>query len=161
MTELIKIEWNKYIKYGWFTSTHSIELPYKFEFDKLNDNKRDKEIILAGIICLKHLYDLVAIHTIHPIEVKNFCNTIYYPTTHVFDGSGKRKTRSQLGEYVIYDDVITTGKTIEKCIELIGKKPEYCICIINRTRETGFETSFPIIEIRNIIERAISKNEFT
>lgn len=144
------IKWNKYIEYKEFISTHGLKLPYKFEFDRLKYNKRDREIILSVIVSLRYLYDLVAIYTIHPVEVTYFCDMIYYPQTHTFNGI--KKTRYQLGKYVIYDDVITTGKTIKKCIKLIDKKPEYCICIINRTRETSFETSFPIYEVRDIIE---------
>ena len=132
---MVCIEWNKYIKWGKFTSTHGIELPFKWEFDRLEKNERDRELIYISVISSTIPYDLVVIHTVHPRELENYAKAIYYPTTGVFN---KRKVFSEnrdLGKYVLFDDVVTTGKSMLECIEKIGRKPERCICIVDRRKE--------------------------
>lgn len=119
------INWNKYIKYGEFISTNGIKLPFKWEFDRLRNEINDRYIILASILSLAYPYDLVAIHTVNPIDLTHHCKAIYYPKTNISDGTIDSK-------YVLYDDVVTTGKSMLKAIEYYGKKPEKCICIVDR-----------------------------
>lgn len=128
------IEWNKYIKWGNFKSTHGIELPFKWAFDRLEKGKRDKEIILTSVLSACLLNDLVVIHTIHPKALEKYAKAIYYPQTNLM-----KKQNGDLGKYIIYDDVITTGKSMLKCIEKIGYAPEFCLCIIDRRFETQKE----------------------
>ena len=124
------INWNKYLKWGDFKSTHGIELPFKWEFDKLDTEKRDKEIILTSVLSACLLNDLVVIHTVHPKELEKYAKAIYYPQTNTM-----KKQRGDLENCIIYDDVITTGKSMLKCIKKIGYAPEFCLCIIDRRYE--------------------------
>lgn len=124
------IAWNIYIKYGHFKSTHGIELPYKWEFDRLEREEGDKVIILTSVLSAYLLNDLVVIHTVHPKDLEKYAKAIYYPQTNLI-----KKQSGDLGKYVIYDDVITTGKSVLKCIEKIGYAPEFCLCIIDRRYE--------------------------
>lgn len=124
------IAWNIYLKYGNFKSTHGIELPFKWEFDRLETEEGDKVIILTSVLSACLLNDLVVIHTVHPKELEKYAKAIYYPQTNLIE-----KQRGDLGKYIIYDDVITTGKSILKCIEKIGYAPEFCLCIIDRRFE--------------------------
>jgi len=125
------IDWNKYIKRGNFKSTHGIELPFKWEFDSLETEEKDKIIIFTSVLSACLLNELVVIHTVHPHVLRNYAKAIYYPRTNIF----KEQRRGDLGKYIIYDDVITTGKSILKCIEEIGYAPEFCLCIIDRRKE--------------------------
>lgn len=128
------IAWNIYLKYGNFKSTHGIELPFKWEFDRLETEEGDKVIILTSVLSACLLNDLVVIHTVHPKELEKYAKAIYYPQTNLIE-----KQSGDLGKYIIYDDVITTGKSILKCIEKIGYAPEFCLCIIDRRFETQKE----------------------
>ena len=124
------IVWNKYIKYGSFKSTHGIELPFKWEFDRLETEEGDKVTILTSVLSACLLNDLVVIHTVHPKELEKYAKAIYYPQTNLI-----KKQSGDLGKYIIYDDVVTTGKFMLKCIEKIGYSPEFCLCIIDRRYE--------------------------
>lgn len=123
------IKWEKYIKWGDFISTNKIPLKFKWEFDRLNDYEKDKNIILTSILCLAYPYDIVSIYTINPKILEKYCKAIYYPNTNISDGFVDDK-------YIIYDDVVTTEKTMIKAIEKYGKKPEKCICIVDRRDES-------------------------
>ena len=122
------IEWEKYIKWGTFKSTSGIMLKYKWEFDRLNKELFDKYLIIASIISLSHPYNIVDIHTVNPVDLKSKCKAIYYPNTNISEGFVDYK-------YVLYDDVVTTGKSMLKAIQKYGKKPEKCICIVDRRDE--------------------------
>ena len=122
------IEWEKYVKWGDFISTNGIPLKYKWEFDRLDKYKNDKNIILASILCLAHPYNIVGIHTINPTDLKQRCKAIYYPDTNTSDGIVDYK-------YVLYDDVVTTGTSMVRAIEKYGKRPEKYICIVDRRDE--------------------------
>ena len=124
------IAWNKYIKWGNFKSTHGIELPFKWEFDRLETEEGDKLIILTSVLSACLLNGLVVIRNVHPKELEKYAKAIYYPQTNLM-----KKQSGALGKYIIYDDVITTGKTMLKCIEKIGYAPEFCLCIIDRRYE--------------------------
>lgn len=134
------IEWNKYIKWGDFTSTNGIKLKYKWEFDRLNNYKKDENIILTSILCLSHPYDIVGIHTINPKPLEKYCKAIYYPKNNISDGFVDDK-------YVLYDDVITTGKSMLKAIEKYGKIPERCICIVDRRDEGTRNVNYKGIDL--------------
>jgi len=127
------IEWNKYIKWGKFISTHGVELPFKWEFNRLEMEERDKNIIIAAILAASFRHDLVIISTYHPKELRNFADIVYYPKTNSF--ARIKKVRKQLNRYVIYDDVVTTGKSMINCIQQIGFCPEYCLCLMDRRME--------------------------
>lgn len=131
----LHINWNKYIEYGWFTSTNDVELPFKFEFDKLEEEQRDKEIITGILYGISLIYDIVGIHTIHPKEVESLCSFKYHPEMRNCEYVPFKSIRG----FIIYDDVITTGKTISECIRVLGAKPEFCICLIDRRREVSEE----------------------
>jgi orotate phosphoribosyltransferase len=124
------IDWNKYLKWGNFKSTHGIELPFKWEFNRLEKEKRDKEIILASVLSACLLNDLVVIHTVHPKELEKYAKEIFFPQTNKLVNLDYVS-----GKYIVYDDVITTGKSMLKCVEKIGYAPEYCLCIIDRRFE--------------------------
>jgi orotate phosphoribosyltransferase len=124
------IDWRKYIKQGNFKSTHGIELSFKWEFDRLETEVIDKEIIISSVLLAGVINNLVVIHTVHPKELEKYAKAIYYPQTNLI-----KKESGDLGKYIIYDDVITTGKSILKCIEKIGYAPEFCLCIIDRRYE--------------------------
>ena len=124
------IAWNIYIKYGNFKSTHGIECQFKWEFDRLETEEGDKVIILTSVLSACLLNNLVVIHTVHPKELEKYAKAIYYPQTKLL-----KKQSGDLGKYIIYDDVITTGKSMLKCIEKIGYAPEFCLCIIDRRYE--------------------------
>lgn len=124
------IAWNIYIKYGHFRSTHGIALPFKWEFDRLEREEGDRIIILTSVLSACLLNDLVVIHTVHPKELEKHAKAIYYPQTSLM-----KKQGGALGKYIVYDDVITTGKSMLKCIEKIGYAPEFCLCIIDRRYE--------------------------
>ena len=119
------MDWNKYIKWGTFTSTNGVVLKYKWEFDRLNNNFFDRNIILSSILSLAYPYDIVGIHTVNPLILKKVCKAIYYPNTNISEGIVDNK-------YVLYDDVVTTGTSMLKAIEKYNKKPEKCICIVDR-----------------------------
>ena len=124
------INWNKYLKWGDFKSTHGIELPFKWEFDRLDTEKRDKEIILTSVLSACLLNDLVVIHTVHPKELEKYAKAIYYPQTNKLISIDYNS-----GKYILYDDVITTGKSMIKGIKKMGYPPEFCLCIIDRRYE--------------------------
>lgn len=133
MKHMELINWSKYIKWGKFTSTHGIELPYKWEFDKLEKEKHDEEIILSCILGLIYPSKLIGIDTIHPKSLEKYCSAIYYPKTNVFENIENPIDKNE--DYVIFDDVITTGITIKKCIEKLDIRPVKIICIIDRRKE--------------------------
>ena len=121
------INWEKYIKWGNFKSAHGLDLPFKWEFDRLEIEPTDKKTILISILSACLLNDLVVINTVHPIELRKYANTIYYPKKNLI-----KKQSGNLGKYVLYDDVITTFQSMSRCIEKIGYSPEFCLCIIDR-----------------------------
>lgn len=142
------IDWNKYIKEGAFKSTHGIELPFKWEFDRLEKEERDKAIIFTSVISACILNDLVVIHTVHPKILRNYAKAIYYPQTNIM----KKQTHGDLGAYILYDDVITTGKSMLKCIRKIGYPPKFCLCIIDRRKDiTHFSLKLKVISIKTYI----------
>lgn len=153
------IEWNKYIEWGKFISTHGIELPYKWEFDRLENEERDKEIIISSILGFSYPYTLVGIHTIHPNELeKKYCSSIYYPKTNILELRYGHNIIKDYEGYIIYDDVITTGRTILKCIDKIGRTPRKIICIIDRRQEVINKLSFEEKTLKiTSIERDILK----
>ena len=145
------IDWKKYIKQGAFKSTHGIELPFKWEFDKLETEEMDKEIIISSVLLACIINDLVVIHTVHPKELEKYAKAIYYSQTNYIV-----KKNGGLGNYFIYDDVITTGKSMLKCIEKIGYAPEFCLCIIDRRKElqkniVNFSPESKVISIKRDI----------
>ncbi len=144
------IEWNKYIKWGKFISTSGIELDYKWEFDGLNDNIHDNNLILTSILSLSYPFDIVAIHTINPASLEHYCTAKYYPNTNVSDGS-------ILNDYVLFDDVVTTGKSMLKAIDKYKKPPKRCICIVDRRKEI-LDVDFNNLDIISI-ERDILKKK--
>lgn len=137
------IKWNKYIKWGDFTSTNGIELKYKWEFDRLNNYKKDENIILASILCLAHPYKIVGISTINPKSLEKHCKAIYYPKTDISDGFVDYK-------YVLYDDVITTGKNMITATKKYGKIPEKYICIVDRRDEGKKDVNYKNIDYKGI-----------
>ena len=139
------IDWRKYIKQGNFKSTHGIELSFKWEFDRLETEVIDKEIIISSVLLAGVINNLVVIHTVHPNELEKFAKIIYYPQTNLI-----KKQRGDLGKYIIYDDVITTGKSMLKCIEKIGYTPEFCLCIIDRRYECQKEILYLYHDLRVI-----------
>lgn len=124
------MDWNKYIKFGDFTSKSGIKLKWKWEFDRLDEEFIDRTIIITSILSLAYPYDVVSIHTVHPFSLRKVCKAIYYPDTDVSEGFIEKD-----GKYVLYDDVVTTGKTMIKAIKKYKKKPERCICIVDRRPE--------------------------
>lgn len=129
----LAINWNKYIKYGEFVSTNGIKLEFKWEFDRLSGEKRDAELILSAILGLAYPYKIVTIHSVNPKELSSYCDAIYYPKTNLSDGRLN-------GKYILYDDVVTTGKSLLKAIKYYekryNKKPEKCVCIIDRRKKS-------------------------
>jgi len=133
------IEWNKYIDFRSFISTHGIKLPYKWEFDRLELNEEDKKLILASIISMCYPTPLVIIYSVHPKSLEQFADFMYYPSSNVLEDLVYKRTRrsaiQKIEDYIIYDDVITTGKTVINCIEKIGQFPSKIICLIDRREE--------------------------
>jgi len=146
------IEWNKYIRWGKFISTSGLTLPFKWEFDRLNEpeNIIESNLILTSILSLAYPYKIVGIHSINPITLEKYCSSIFYPITNCGDGR-----LDKYDEYVIYDDVITTGKTIQRAIDHYYKftnlEPRKCICIMDR-REEFQSSDMEIISIYKILE---------
>ena len=122
------IEWNHYIKWGEFESTHGTILPFKWEFDRLEHfpQRDDANLIIAAVRCLAYPYEIVGIRSIHPQMLIPYCTSRYDPKTKTFDGIKPK------GKYVVYDDAITTGQTICECIREVGRKAEFAICIVDR-----------------------------
>ena len=140
------IEWEKCIKWGDFMSTSGIPLKFKWEFDRLNRSNKemvDRNIILTSILSLAHPYDIVAIHTVNPRKLKQRCKAIYYPIDNISNGIVDDK-------YVLYDDVVTTGKSMIKAIEKYAKIPEKCICIVDRRNESKKNIYYKGIELEII-----------
>lgn len=149
------INWNKYIERGDFKSTHGIKLPFKWEFNKLETEERDKEIIITSVLSACLLNDLVVIHTVHPKDLEKYAKVIYYPKIDFM------KKQGILGKYVVYDDVVTTGISMLKCTEKIGHPPEFYLCIIDRRNELIKEIAnnfFSIISIERDLLKGFSKN---
>jgi len=123
------IEWNEYIKYGDFTSKHGVKFKFKWEFDRLNKalNWSDAELIATAVRCLAYPNELVVIDTVNPSILKEYTESIYYPKS-------KRIHNAPLENYVIYDDVITKGITVQECITVIGREAEAVICIVDREK---------------------------
>ncbi len=136
------IEWNIYIKWGRFKSTNGVDLKFKWEFDRLElpFNVFDAQIITTAVRCLAYPNELVLIDTVNPKKLKEYTEIDYFPKS-------KRIHNPPLGNYVIYDDVITTGKTVKNCITVIGREPEAVICIVNREKQW-----LPHLNIISIIE---------
>jgi orotate phosphoribosyltransferase len=101
-------------------------------------------------LSLAYPYDIVAIHTVNPKILEKRCKAIYFPNTNVSNGNISE-------DYVLYDDVITTGKSMLKAINYYNKKPMKCICIVDRRDEAIANISckgwnlnvISIIKVRN------------
>ncbi len=140
------IDWNKYIKLGKFISTNGIYLPFKWEFNKLEQEKQDSYLIISKILQISSKYQMVAIHSVHPKQLEKCFNWIFYPKKNIL----LQKEKYKLQKYIIYDDVVTTGKSIQKCINYIRIKPEFCICLVDRTEYTNFKLDFKLISLREM-----------
>ena len=142
------INWNKYIKYGKFKTSAGLTSYFKFEFNYLNleKNKKDSNLILSFIKALTINYNLVSIYSINPNNIYFISDYVFYP---------KRENSviiySLNKPYIIYDDVISTTKTILKCINHIGKLPVFLLCLVNRTIEFNIKTPFKIISISDYL----------
>lgn len=150
---MVEIEWNKYIKWGKFTSTSGLELNFKWEFDRIEKDPYDRLTVMCQVFALAFGRDLIGIHTVHPKDVEKSCEGIYFPSGGCLDLRKFGKSRQHLKDYVIYDDVITTGKTIKKCIDYIGNPPSLIVCIIDRRKETktDYLRDYKVYSIEDIL----------
>jgi len=144
------IDFSKYFVAGEFTSTHGVKLNGKYEFDLLDKpENKDARIITNKILELRNGLKLFAIQSIHPITLTDCIDGYYSPKddTWNFDLRGC--------DYIIYDDVITTGKSVEDCIKRVGKQPKFVICLVDRSAEAGVKLPF---EVRSFLKTSGEKS---
>jgi len=138
------IRWNKYIQYGEFKSSSGLTLEFKWVFDSLDfHDSLDTKIITTAIKALAYPYLLVGIESVHPKTL--VCDYIYDPKTKSF-----KHDKIPQGDYVIYDDVVTKGVTVDGCQRVVGFEAEKVICIINRKVEKI--TILNIVSIQEILD---------
>lgn len=122
---------------------------FYWNFRKLT--KEDERKIIQE---LKHVinggYDIIGIKTMG----WEIVNQLDCDRSICYDPKNDTLSRMPLEDYIIFDDVITTGNSIRKCMQKVGRLPLQILCIKNRLniREIG-------IEIENDFFHEIIKKE--
>ena len=144
-----KINWNKYIVKKEFISTHGIKLPFKYEFDLLNlkENKDDSLKIFNFIFHFDKIFNIIYINSINPSSLYSIAKFIYYPNYNKLDYFNINLKM----DYIIYDDIITTFKTMREVINIVGYNPLFCICLKNRMKELNYIINIKIIEVSEFL----------
>jgi len=118
----------KYIKYGNFKLHSGDDSNIFYDVNALLTDKKYRDFILDSIP-FSNIY--VGIATGGAIIAALTVCYWYSQFGIIKDGELKGKIRKH-GKYILIDDVITTGQSINEAIKIIGWKPTHIIAVVDR-----------------------------